>query len=208
MGSLRGGCSAWLVCWKGQHKDEPAGGSAGGFFLVPGLPGPFLSLKLPPNPWGGRWDPVTSLPFLRATTGVMPLPSWDGGWGPELDPPCWVGADARAACESPGAAPPAGGCFTLSTALQGVGVGRYYCRGKIASSSALARSGYAYPPGRGPVLAQSWAATVGSGSAPQDPPTEPRQSPSTPRRWSRQLPAAPAPQPVNLAAWPQGAGSN
>lgn len=43
---------------------------------------------------------------------------------------------------------------------------------------------------------------------PRDPPTKRRRSPGIQRRRSRQLPAMPSPQPVNSAAWPQGAGSN
>lgn len=146
VGSLGGGCSPWLVCWKGQLKDELAGG-VWGFISCPRSAWPVpMPEAAAPSLGGHCWDPVTSLSFPRSASGVVPLPSWGGGWGLEPDPLCWAGADMRASCKSHGAAPPAGRCFALSTVLQGVGVGRY-CGGKIPSSSVPAHGGCASPPG-------------------------------------------------------------
>lgn len=87
----------WLLCLAGLLEratyDEPAGGSAGGFFLVPALPGPFLSLKLLPHPWGGLlgschllalpqgydWGDTSSILGWRMGTRAGPsLLGWSG----------------------------------------------------------------------------------------------------------------------------------
>lgn len=108
---LGGGCSFGLVCWKGQHKDEPAVGGAGASALT--------SLKLPPHPWGASLG-CCHLPALPQ--GCIDASSLLGcRRGPELDPPRWAGVGTKVACESLGAAPPAGGCFTPSTVFRGLG---------------------------------------------------------------------------------------
>lgn len=208
-GSLGGGCSAWLVCWKDQHKDELAARGAGSSPLSQILPRLFLSLKLLPHPWGGLgschlpalpqghvWGDASSLLGWRMGTGAGPsLLGWSRREGAVRVP---GGAHILRAGASPSA-----------RCSRGLGWVVIIVEEKYLHQVPCHVVSAHPPPGEGRCLPRArmlwWAVAL---HPPQDPPTKPGGSPRTRRHRSRQLLATSALQPVNLAAWPQGSRSN
>ena len=172
----------WPFCLAGFVGRGSTGMSrlvgCGGFSLVPDLPG-VAGILSPPSPSPG-------LPLGRC---FFPLGMEEGDRGQTLA----VGLDwgARAVWESLGAAPPAGQCFTLSAALRGLGVGYYYCGGKIFHQVPWHMVAAHPLPGEGRYLPRAGMLLGGQRlhTHPRIPPPSPAGSPRTPRCWIRQLPA-------------------